>query len=42
LQQRIQTPWTDAIPVTGQFLDHPKTKDRTLYGVVQDMEPNQA
>ena len=28
--------------MTRQFLDHSETEDRTLYGVMQDMEPDQA
>src|SRR5579863_3011938 len=42
LEKRIQAPRTDAVSVTRQLLDHSQTEDRTLHGVVEHMEADQA
>jgi hypothetical protein len=38
LEQRIQRPGTDVVPVPAQFREHPLTNDRMLSRVVKDVD----
>lgn len=41
-EQRVHRPGTQPVAVACQFLDHPETENRTLAGVMEDMEVNEA
>ena len=41
LEQRIQTPRTEAVAVPRKFLDHAQTEDRPVSSVMKNVQPDQ-
>ena len=42
MEDRIESPRTDLVPMTGKFLSHARPKNGFMFGMVKDVKPNHA